>query len=388
MDEISRDFTLLQVTPELETGGAEQTTLDIAAAVARAGGRSLVASRGGRMAARLEASGARLIAMPVHSKNPLVIADNARRLAALIRREKVNLVHARSRAPAISALWAARATRTAFVTTYHGVYNARSALKRWYNSIMTRGDIVIANSAYTAGQILAKYPIDPERLVTIPRGVDLARFDPAQVSPERVEALRRAWGIEADDSRVKFLLGGRLTRWKGQTLLIDAAARLLASGEDRFLILLAGDDQGRGAYRGELEGAIAAGGLTGHVKLVGHCDDMPAAYLLADLACAPSLDPEPFGRTAVEPQAMGRPVLAADHGAARETVIPGETGWLTPPGDADAWARALQDAITISPERRAAMGQAGQNRTRQLYSVEAMCQATLDVYRRVLEAHR
>ncbi len=388
MNEISRDFTLLQVTPELETGGAEQTTLDIAAAVASAGGRSLVASRGGRMAARLEASGARLIAMPVHSKNPLVIADNAWRLAALIRREKVSLVHARSRAPAISALWAARATGTAFVTTYHGVYNARSAIKRWYNSVMTRGDIVIANSAYTAGQILAKYPIDPARLVTIPRGVDLVRFDPAQVSSERVEALRRTWGIAADDGRVKFLLGGRLTRWKGQGLLIEAAARLRASGETRFLILLAGDDQGRSAYREELERAIAAADLRDSVRLVGHCDDMPAAYLLADLACAPSLDPEPFGRTAVEPQAMGRPVLAADHGAARETVIPGETGWLAPPGDADAWARALQDAITTSPERRAAMGQAGQDRTRQLYSVEAMCQATLDIYRRVLEAHR
>jgi len=388
VNEISRDFTLLQVTPELETGGAEQTTLDVAAAVARAGGRSLVASRGGRMAAQLEASGARLVAMPVHSKNPLVMVDNARRLAGLIRREKVSLVHARSRAPAISALWAARATETAFVTTYHGVYNARSAVKRWYNSVMTRGDIVIANSAYTAGQILAKYPIDPARLVTIPRGVDLARFDPAQVSPERVDALRRRWGIEAGDSRVKFLLGGRLTRWKGQTLLIDAAARLRAGGEDRFLILLAGDDQGRGAYRGELEGAIAAGGLTDYVKLVGHCDDMPAAYLLADLACAPSLDPEPFGRTAVEPQAMGRPVLAADHGAARETVIPGETGWLAPPGDADAWARTLQEAITTSPERRAKMGHAGQDRSRRLYSVETMCEATLDVYRRVLKARR
>lgn len=388
MSAISQDFSLLQVTPELETGGAEQTTLDVAAAVARAGGRSLVASRGGRMTARLEASGARLIAMPVHSKNPLVIVDNARRLAALIRREKISLVHARSRAPAISALWAARATGTAFVTTYHGVYNAKSALKRWYNSVMTRGDVVIANSAYTAGQILAKYKVDPGRVVTIPRGVDLARFDPAQVSRERVDALRRAWRIQADDGRVKFLLGGRLTRWKGQKLLIDAAVRLRASGQKGFLILLAGDDQGRSAYREELEAAIAATDLGDNVRLVGHCDDMPAAYLLADLACAPSLDPEPFGRTAVEPQAMGRPVLAADHGAARETVVPGETGWLVAPGDPAAWARALQDAVATSPSRRAEMGQAGQDRSRRLYSVESMCEATLEVYRSVLEARR
>jgi glycosyltransferase involved in cell wall biosynthesis len=326
--------------------------------------------------------------MPVNSKNPLTIIDNARRLAALIRREKVSLVHARSRAPAISALWAARATGTPFVTTYHGVYNARTALKRWYNSVMTRGDLVIANSAYTCEQILAKYPVDPARVVTIPRGVDLGRFDPARVSPERLEALRAAWGISLEDRRKKFLLGGRLTRWKGQGLLIEAAARLRAGGEDGFLILLAGDDQGRSAYRRELEQAIAAAGLGDHVRLVGHCDDMPAAYRLCDYACAPSLDPEPFGRTAVEPQAMGRPVLAADHGATRETVVEGETGWRVPPGDADAWARALKAAIDTPAERAAAMGEAGQARARELYSVEAMCAATLDVYRRVLGASR
>jgi glycosyltransferase involved in cell wall biosynthesis len=383
---ISTNFTLLQVVPELETGGAEQTTLDVSAAVARAGGRSLVASRGGRMAVRLEAGGGQLVPMPMNSKNPAVIADNARRLVRLIRTEKVTLVHARSRAPAISALWAARATGTAFVTTYHGVYNARSTLKRWYNSVMTRGDLVIANSAYTEAQILAKYAIDPARVIAIPRGVDLERFDPDKVAPERLEMLRRAWGIAANDARKKFLLGGRLTRWKGQGLLIEAAARLKATGEKNFLILLAGDDQGRSGYRQELDRAIAAAGLSDQVRLVGHCDDMPAAYLVADFACAPSLDPEPFGRTAVEPQAMGRPVLAADHGAARETVIPGETGWLVAPGDADAWATALKTAIETPPHRRAAMGDAGQARARRLYSVETMCEATLEVYRRVLEA--
>lgn len=388
MDVISNNFTLLQVVPELETGGAEQTTLDVSAAVARAGGRSLVASRGGRMTARLEAGGGRLVPMPMNSKNPALIADNARRLVRLIRDQKVSLVHARSRAPAISALWAARATGTAFVTTYHGVYNARSALKRWYNSVMTRGDRVIANSAYTHDQILAKYAVDPARLVTIPRGVDLVRFDPDAVSPERIEALRQAWEVDAADARKKFLLGGRLTRWKGQGLLIEAAARLKADGQADFLILLAGDDQGRAGFRQELETAIRKADLRDHVRLVGHCDDMPAAYLLADFACAPSLDPEPFGRTAVEPQVMGRPVLAADHGAARETVISGQTGWLVAPGDPRAWAAALRTAIETPLERRDEMGALGQARSRRLYSVDAMCAATLDVYRRVLEARR
>ena len=158
------DFTLLQVVPELETGGAEQTTLDVARAVIDAGGRALVATRGGRMTARLEADGARLTQMPVQSKNPLVMLGNAARLVDLIRRERVSLIHARSRAPAFSALWAAQATRTPFVATYHGVYKARSSLKRWYNAVMTRGDLVIANSDYTRDHVLAEHHLDPAKI--------------------------------------------------------------------------------------------------------------------------------------------------------------------------------------------------------------------------------
>jgi glycosyltransferase involved in cell wall biosynthesis len=382
------DFTLLQVTPELETGGAEQTTLDVARAVTRAGGRALVASRGGRMAAQLEANGGELIPMPAHSKNPLRLLDNAIRLIGVIRDEGVSLIHARSRAPAFSALWAARAAGVPFVATYHGVYNARGRLKRWYNAVMTRGDLVIANSEYTRRHVIEEHGVDADRVVAIPRGVDLARFDPVKVTERRLAALRGAWGVERGDPRLKVLLAGRLTRWKGQGLLIEAAARLKASGEDRFLILLAGDDQGRAAYRAELEAAIAAADLTDNVRIVGHCEDMPAAYLLADVAAAPSLDPEAFGRTAVEPQMMGRPVLAANHGAATETVLNGKTGWLVAPGDADAWAKALGKVVRMTARKRAAMGDAARERAMRLYSVDAMCEATLAVYARVLEARR
>jgi len=182
------------------------------------------------------------------------------------------------------------------------------------------------------------------------------------------------------------LLAGRLTRWKGQALLVEAMARLKATGDCRVLLLLVGDDQGRKAYRAELEALITSAGLQDDVKIVGHCDDMPAAYLLADVAIAPSLEPEAFGRTAVEPQVMGRPVLAADHGAARETVLPGQTGWLVAPGDAQAWAAALVTARDAGAATRQTMGQAARARARRLYSVDAMCEATLNVYARVLEA--
>jgi len=381
------DFTLLQVVPELETGGAEQSAIDVAQAVVRAGGQALVATRGGRMTARLEADGGRLAQMPVQTKNPLVMLGNAARLTALIRQEKVSLVHARSRAPAFSALWAARTTRTPFVATYHGVYKAQSGLKRWYNAVMTRGDLVIANSEYTRAHVLAEHGIDPDRLVTIPRGIDLARFDPAFVTPDRVEALRTAWNIPADN-RTRILLAGRLTRIKGHLTIVAAARQMAAAGRRDFLILFAGDDQGRTGYAAEVQAAIDAAGLTEAIRIVGHCDDMPAAYKLADLAILPTTVPESFGRAAVEPQAMGRPVIASDHGGVTETVVDGVTGWLAPVEDPQGWAAAMIRAIDLGPGKRLEMGEVGKKRARQLYSVDAMCAATLAAYEKVLEARR
>ncbi len=375
---------MLQVTPRLDAGGVEQTTLDIAQAVTRAGGRALVASQGGRLENELKRRGGALVRLPMDAKAPWTLLANAGRLGALIRREKVSLVHARSRAPAWSALWAARVTDTAFVTTYHGVYNARSSLKRGYNAVMAKGDLVIANSEFTRAHLLAEHQVDPDKVVAIPRGVDLSRFNPKLVSAARVAALKTAWGL-GGGGETRLLLAGRLTRWKGQGLLIDALGRLLRQGRAGGLVLvLAGDEQGRTAYRAELERAAAAAGLAERVRIVGHCEDIAAAYLACDFAAAPSLEPEAFGRTAVEPQAMGRPVLAASHGAARETVLEGQTGWLVRPGDPCAWADALATAIATPPAQRAAMGKAGRARVKQLYSLKAMADETLAAYARVL----
>ena len=378
-------FTLLQVVPELETGGAEQSTLDVARAVVRAGGRALVATRGGRMVARLEADGGEVALMPVHSKNPLTMIFNAVRLIALIRREMVSIVHARSRAPAFSAFWAARATGRPFVATYHGIYQARSGLKRWYNGIMTRGDLVIANSDYTRDHLRAEHAVDAAKLVTIPRGIDLERFDPSAVSADRVEALRQAWGV-TEDGRTRILLAGRLTRIKGHLTIVEAARKLANEGRRDLLMLFAGDDQGRTGYAAEVQDAIVAAGLGEMVKIVGHCDDMPAAYLLTDVAILPTLVPESFGRAAVEPQVMGRPVIASAHGGVTETILAEKTGWLVPVGDAAAWAEALARAIDIGPLARADIGKLGRERARQLYSADAMCAATLTAYDHLLQA--
>jgi glycosyltransferase involved in cell wall biosynthesis len=204
----------------------------------------------------------------------------------------------------------------------------------------------------------------------------------------RLQMLRDEWGLSAEDRRTVFILAGRLTRWKGQGMIIDAAARLKAEGGPQPLILLVGADQDRHAYRREIETAIARHGLGETVRLLGHCDDMPAAYVFADFALAPSLKPEPFGRTAVEPQAMARPALAADHGAARETVEDGRTGWLVEPGEPAAWAEALRWAMALTPSARAAMGQAAMERARRLYSVDAMTAATLKIYAQLVEGGR
>jgi len=373
-------MNVLQVIPELDAGGAERTTLDIAAAVAAQGGRALVASQGGRLEDELAALGGELVRLPVQSKNPITLLANVGKLADIAAVNAIDVIHARSRAPAWSALRAARLAGCAFVTTYHGTYNAKSSLKRWYNSVMARGDVVIANSQFIADRIRAEHGDLARSIVVIPRGLDMTKLSADAVSAERVAALRAAWGVSAGETRPIVVMPGRLTRWKGQLAMVTAFARLAALGGPEALLVMPGDDQGRVDYRAELEAAIAAHGLQGCVLLPGHCADMPTAYALADIVVSASIEPEAFGRVAAEGQAMGRPVIATDHGGSRETVQKGVTGQLVAPDDADAMAEALRAILGMSAEARATMGAAGAERARALFSVEVMQAATLRVY--------
>ncbi len=380
-------FTVLQVTPELEAGGVERTTVDIAAAIVRRGGRALVASRGGRLEDELAEVGGELARMRADAKNPARVIANAAVLASIIRRENVDLVHARSRAPAWSALWAARMSGRPFVTTYHGTYNAKSGLKRWYNSVMARGDRVIANSAFIRDHIVSEHGLASDAVTVIPRGVDLIALDPAAVSSERVATVREAWGVARDEARPIVLLPGRLTRWKGQTVAIEALGLLARENDERApcMLALVGDAQGRTAYVEELEALAQAEGVADAVRLPGHCADMPAAYALADVVVSASIEPEAFGRVAVEGQCMGRPVIATDHGGARETVLDGETGYLCRPGDSAALAEAMRSVLAVTPSERLDLGDRAAVRARRLFSVQAMQAATLAVYEEVLE---
>ena len=367
---------VLQIVPELETGGAEQTTVDIAHALVEAGHAAFVISQGGRMVAELPQA-AQHITMPVASKNPITMLANARRIAALCKREGVDLIHARSRAPAWSALLAARTCKLPFVTTYHGAYKASNGLKRLYNSVMARADRVIANSQFTAASIIAQYPFARDRLTVIPRGTDLARFD-GSAQPYH-------WHLPKD-ARVVVLVG-RLTEWKGQSVAIGALAGL---PEDVHLVL-AGDDQGRTDYREGLV-RLAERAEVGHrVHLVGHAD---AARVLGggDVAIVPSTQPEAFGRTAVEAQAAGVPVAVSKLGAVPETVLAPplvseeeRTGWHVKPGDPMALCQGIRAALGLEGEARNAHIQRARAHAEAHFSLQAMCRSTLAVYAQMTE---
>lgn len=381
------DKTVLQVIPELETGGAERTTVEIARAIVAAGGRALVATRGGRMSAEILAAGGEVFPMPVHSKNPAEIWANRGRLLSLIRAQDVDIVHVRSRAPAWSALWAARAAGKPLAATYHGAYRAGNQLKKLYNSAMIRADLVIANSAFTAAAISAQYNLKGRNLRVIPRGADLARFDPAAISAAKIEQLTTGWGLEHRPAAFRLLLPARLTPWKGQATAIAAIARLAKSGRRSasgqapdLQLVLAGAAQGRNDYEAALRRDVETRGVRDMVHLVGDCADMPAAIAWADVVLSPSTRPEAFGRVAVEAGAMGKPIIASDHGGARETVVDGLTGILTSPGDVDALADAVAAMMAMSEVERGAMGAKALERVRECYSADAMCRATLDAY--------
>ena len=379
---------VLQVIPGLDAGGAERTTIDIAKALIASGYRALVATEGGRLERDLMLAGGEIIRAKMASKSPHRIIINAVALANIIRSQNVSIVHARSRAPAWSALIAARMTGAAFVTTYHGIYNAKGPLKRWYNSVMARGDAVIANSQWTARHILATYRFPPKNLTIIPRGMDLAYFDPNHVSSERV-ATMRDWWLAKDRERM-ILLPGRLTRWKGQLVFVRALARMKREGflPSGVRAVIAGGLQGHNSYVSEMIALIKESGLEDVVVVSDHVTDMAAAYLAADIVVSASTDPEAFGRVPPEAAAMGRPVIATDHGGARETVRSGETGLLVTPGSATALAEALRDLLARSPADLKAMGAKGRAHIQANFTVERMCADTLDVYRKLIDRPR
>jgi glycosyltransferase involved in cell wall biosynthesis len=373
--------TILQLIPSLGSGGAEQACIDVAAGLVAARHRAIIVSSGGSRWGNPDLKGVQKIIRPVHSKNPAVILANALWLRKFILKNKVNIVHARSRAPAWSAYLATRGTKCKFVTTFHAAYKFSCTTKKFYNSVMAKADKIIAISDFIAKHVTETYTVASKIIRTIPRGIDMDMFDPAHITTSRKEKLREAWGV-AENQKI-ILLPARLSPIKGQIFLIEAM-NMIAATHPEVLAILVGDDQGRHGYRRELENMITEYNLDEQVKLVGNCTDMPAAYSLASLVVAPSVVPEGFGRTPVEAISMGVPVVASDLGGFRETIQHGVSGWLIPPQDAEKLAGAMLHAISLSHSQITTMTELAARALRTRYNTCTMVADTLQVYSEVI----
>lgn len=377
----TRAPVIMQILPALNSGGVEQGVIDLNAAIIQAGGHSIVVSSGGVRVSEITKAGGTHITLPVASKNPLTIAANITRLRKIIRDYNVDIVHACSRAPAWSAGRAVQGTAAKYVTSCHAAHKITGALKRLYNSSIVKGERVIAVSHFLADYLEKNYKIDSERLRVIHRGVAIERFHPNSVTPDRLIKIAQQWRVP--DGASVIMLPGRISRIKGHMFLIDAMQQL--QQKDIFCLFV-GSDIGNESYRKELEEYITSKGLGGSVRIVSNCEDMPAAYMIATVVVSPSLVPEGFGRIPIEAQAMGRPVIATDHGGTRETILRDETGWLVTPGDVQQLADALNEAISLDTRQRALLATRAMSHIAAHFTNEQMCAATLDVYAELLES--
>ncbi len=371
---------VMQIIPELGPGGAEQGCIDIAAELTKAGSTAIVVSHGGPRVHELARHGAMHINLPVHSKNPLTIWRNISRLRRIIKKHNVDIVHVRSRAPAWSAMMACKKTTARYMATCHAPYNISGKTKRFYNSAIAKGERVIAISNHVANYLLENYKIDRRNIRLIHRGISLDKFHPNIITPAQIIKVSSEWRLPDGASVV--MLPGRITRWKGHHVLIDAMAKL--NRPDVFCVLI-GSDQGRTEYRQELEEAIKEKNLGGQIRIINHCNDMPAAYMLSTVVVSASTDPEGFGRIPVEAQAMGRPIIATDHGGAQETVLKNETGWLVPHSDSDALAKAIEEVLNLDPTQRSILATRAMSHVEQNFTKEIMADKTLNVYAELLQ---
>ena len=368
-------MNVLQVVPELNAGGVEGTTLEVAQALIAEGHSAHVISAGGRMEDELIRMGGILHKTDIGSKNILTLFPRIRMLRAIIRRYKIDIVHARSRAPAWPAYHAARLESVPFLTTYHGIYNSGSALKTYYNSVMAKGAHIIANSEFTKAHVIKTHGKAAETITAIPRGVDMTKFNPDKVTAKDILAQRNRWGVSPEQKII--LLPGRLTRWKGQLVAVEALSHL---PKDYVLILL-GDAQGRDDYVAEINNKAAELSVTDRLIKPGHSRDVPTALAAADVVISASTDPEAFGRVAAEAQAMKKPVVATAHGGALESVIDGETGFLVTPSDAKALAEGIEKALNWKNYD----GVAVRARISAHFSTKSLQAKTLSVYKDLLK---
>jgi glycosyltransferase involved in cell wall biosynthesis len=375
---VADSIGVIQILPELITGGVERGTLELSRFLVEGGHRSLVVSQGGAMVEQLQREGGLHLRMPyIGEKSPRCLM-HLLPLRQLLKKREFHVVHLRSRLPAWIAYLAWKSLphgkRPRLVTTFHGFYSINA-----YSAIMTKGERVIAISKAVADHIQKHYRIPRKTIHLIHRGIDSDYFHPSRVSPERIVRQKRKWGW--DDSCPIIMLPGRVTRWKGHAVFMQALARIR---EIPWRAVCVGAFNPQGAYFQELKGLISALAIEDRVRFTGHEDDMPAAYAAADLIISAATDePEAFGRVSIEAQAMGRPIIASAHGGSLETVLPGRTGWLFEPGDPEGLSRSIREALA-RPDLGRLYGQSGLQRVHRHFTTRQMCQSTLDLYVQLL----
>jgi glycosyltransferase involved in cell wall biosynthesis len=383
---MSSNLKVLQVIPKLGYGGAETGCYDIAHYLPENDCGSFIVTSGGELLKFIDKKKVKIIKLPVHSKNPLIIFVNFLALVAIILVKNISIVHARSRAPAWSCLLAAKITGRKFVTTFHGTYNFNNKIKKFYNSVMVRSDLIIAGSNFIFSHIkdnYTKYFNAKKKLLVIFRGINVDYFDPTTKLDIDEKKLLKKWQIEKDKKII--LLPGRLTGWKGQEVFIEAINLVnIELGYEAFYAVILGSDQGRDLYKKKLIRITEQHRINNQVKFIDHCNDMALAYKVSDIVISASIEPEAFGRVAVEAQSMEKPIIASDIGGSNETIIDEKTGFLFESNNAKSLSKKILKVLSMDETLLQSIGKEGRKNIIQKFNVEKMCFSTYSEYKRIL----
>jgi len=384
---MSTKINVLQVIPKLGYGGAETGCYDIAHYLAEKECGSFIATAGGELLKFIKKDKVKIIRLPVHSKNPILIIFNALLLSIFIIFFKINIVHARSRAPAWSCYLACLLTRKVFVTTFHGTYNFKNKFKKFYNSIMLRAKLTIAGSNFIFGHIsenYSEYLSKGKKLRVIFRGINIDYYNQKNISILKQEKLKQEWGLTSN--KFTILMPGRLTSWKGQEKFIESLNILLEDYNfTNFQAIMLGSDQGRTVYKKKLINLVERYNLYKKVKFINHCKEMPLAYSLADVVVSASIEPEAFGRVAVEAQSMSKPIVASNIGGSKETILNKKSGILYKFDDPRELAKSLNTVIQLTQDELKSMGNEGRKNITKKFDIETMCDTNLNEYKKLLK---
>ena len=383
---MSSNIKVLQVIPKLGYGGAETGCYDVAHYLSENNCKSFIVTSGGELTKFINKKKVKLIRLPVHSKNPILIFFNTIILIGIILFFNISIVHARSRAPAWSCLFATKLTRRKFATTFHGTYNFKGKLKKFYNSVMVRSDLIIAGSNFIFSHIKENYADllkAKKKFLVIFRGINVDYFDPSTKLETDEKKLLQKWEINKEKKII--LVPGRLTSWKGQELLIEAINLVkIELGYEAFHVVILGSDQGRNLYKKKLIRLTEQYRLTNQIKFINHCKDMALAYHVSDIVVSPSIEPEAFGRVAVEAQSMQKLIIASNIGGSNETIINEKTGFLFEAGDAKSLSEKIIRSITMDETSINLIGKEGRKNIIKKFNVEKMCFSTYSEYKRLL----